>query len=288
LCRGLNPHDGSQLTDRARGSKNRTIIDITITAPKPVTMAWLVAGDKRIEWAFDDAKHLAMSLVEQATCVRDQSGPETENIFNTGIAWLDVPHRFTRPAKDDGKEDPFGHSHCLVFNLAPHFTKTKLKWKAVEFGALKRASINNDFHERLAENMRTLGYPAHWDGKEFTIDGISKEMQKPFCRRHDECVEKKEQVKTQRNKDKAAVLSRAAKNFGVKLADRVDYWVSKLSRYDFGKLMSVVEKAIFGYDKTASRRNSKRHVARCQSFSMMRDDTSTRGTSHEQRSAYGR
>lgn len=274
LIRGLNPHDGSQLTDRKRSEKSRGLIDITVTAPKAVTIPYLLGGDDRIQWAYEDAKAYALSLIEKQTCIRDQSGGKNDYIFGTGVAYLSVPHKMTRPAKDDGIEDPHLHDHALFYNIGPHHKAGGTKWRALEFGSVNRALVDDEYHERLAGNMRTLGYRSHWDGKEFHVYGISREMQDVFSRRHKECVETKDKVVKEVNKAKAAVISRSEKNIGVKVADRIGYWVDKLTRRQLGQLRDTVEKARFGYSRTRARAAYRAHVVNRLDLAMVQEPAS--------------
>jgi conjugative relaxase-like TrwC/TraI family protein len=264
LFDGLNPYDGSRLTERARKTNARGAIDITITQPKPVSIIRHVMGDERVDKAAEDAKRHALQLIEQQAAVRVRKGGKNEDRLSDNLVWLDVPHSMTRPAKADGEPDPHAHNHLVVFNLS--HDKAEGIWKAVEFGRLDRKGISHAYHSRLAANMRKLGYQASWDGRRFKVAGIGKGVEDLFCRRRAECEDEKRKRGDLHPKTQArlAVITRAPKRPSVRLLDMVGRWVSRLTGEQLRQLTGLVERARFVIRREVARARLRSDVANLQ------------------------
>ena len=182
-------------------------------------------------------------MVERQAAVRVRKGGKVATRLTGNIVYLTVPHTMTRPDKTHGESDPHGHHHNVVFNLS--HDKAEGIWKAVELHGLDRKGISHAYHSRLASNLRKLGYDARWDGKQFEIEGIGKGVEDLFCRRRAECEDEKRKrgdlhPKTQA---KLAVITRAKKRPGVRLADMIPRWLSRLSGEQVKQLTGLIDKA---------------------------------------------
>lgn len=257
LYRGLFPETGEQLTARPRREDARSAYDITVTLPKAATILRYVMGDGRIDGAFDDANDYAMGLVQEQTCVRVRKGYKNEDRRTGNIVYLSVPHAMTRPVKSDGQPDPHGHRHNVVFNLS--YDKKEGIFKAVEFGQLNRKKINDAYHKRLAKNLQKLGYGARWDGKEFTVAGITKDTEQLYSRRHAECRDAKRDTMSARTQAKLAVITRSKKR-QTSVANLVKEWVSRLTQTQFDRLSKVVQKAKLDVRRSRLRASIQRHL----------------------------
>jgi conjugative relaxase-like TrwC/TraI family protein len=272
LFEGQNPHTGEQLTARARRANARAAYDITVTMPKAVSVLRHVLGDERIAAAFEDANAFAMKLVERQTVIRVQTGGRNSKKSAEGIAYLSVPHAMTRPVA--GEADPHGHFHNLVFNVA--YDRAAGIWKALEFGKLDRKAISDAYHNRLASNMRKLGYQARWDGKDFHVKGVTKDVQDLYCRRRDECEREKERRGnvSPAVASKLAVITRSKKR-QTALGQLVSRWIARLTREQFSRLTEVVQRAKDGLRRARMRVSVAKHLDRMratQQYAAMQQD----------------
>ena len=75
------------------------------------------------------------------------------------------------------------HDHVFVLNST--YDAVEGKWKAAQMGQIKHDAPYYEaiYHNRLASNLRDLGYGIKRKGKSFEISGISDALVKKFSRR---------------------------------------------------------------------------------------------------------
>ena len=94
-----------------------------------------------------------------------------------------VTHRDTRINADDQMPDMNLHKHCFIFNAT--YDAVEQKWKAAEIGTIKHDApyFEAVYMNRLATNLKELGYGIERKGKAFEITGVSQELRDKFSRR---------------------------------------------------------------------------------------------------------
>ncbi len=173
------PFDDERLTARNRADR-RVGTDLTLSAPKSVSLLWGVTQDNDILEAVQQAAFETLVDVEQdaQTRVNHERGKmtleRTSNIL--GGMWI---HTTSRPV--DGYPDMNLHAHCFVVNA----TKAKDRWTAVDLSAVVRDSgfYEAVFQSRLASRVGALGYPIERSERDFEIAGISRATIDKFSRR---------------------------------------------------------------------------------------------------------
>ena len=196
LCENQHPRSGELLTQRRnttrrgknRGSEvanRRVFYDFTFSPPKSVSVAALVAGDKRIARAHADAVKLALAELEQFACTRVRSRKNNNDRRTGNIVAALFQHDTSRAL------DPHLHTHCIIFNAThdPH----ERCWKALQncemLGAQKYAE--NIYYHELARALRAFGYTIVNSARgDFQIAEIGKEICERFSKRHREIDEK--------------------------------------------------------------------------------------------------
>ena len=179
LVDNLMPFEDQRLTQRNHANR-RVGTDITLSAPKSVSLLWAYTQDKKILQAVQKAAHATLGDLEQdaQTRVNHSRGnmtlEKTRNIV--GASWL---HTTSRPV--DGYPDPSLHVHGFVINA----TNTGNRWTAVDLSTIVRDSGYYEaiFQSRLAENMEALGYRTERSNRDFEIAGVSRETIDKFSRR---------------------------------------------------------------------------------------------------------
>src|SRR5207247_1334925 len=81
LCENKHPKSGKRLTQR-HDAVRRVFFDFTISPPKSVSVAALVAADKRIALAHARAVSMALSELEQFASARLRSRSRNSVVFN--------------------------------------------------------------------------------------------------------------------------------------------------------------------------------------------------------------
>ncbi len=180
--------DGSG-TELGRRGKDGEILhrpgrDLTFSAPKSVSLAALVGGDKRIVDVHDRAVAAALDWVERNAAETRMKDPDTGRMVRVGnqkIVAATFRHDTSRNL------DPQLHTHAVLANMVKgeddkwrSMTNEKLYDSKMLLGALYRAE--------LARGLKDLGYgieKTHADGR-FEIAGVSREAIEAFSSRRAE------------------------------------------------------------------------------------------------------
>ncbi len=176
--------------------KHRAGWDLTLSAPKSVSIMALIGGDKRLMEAHRHAVKIALSHIEQGCSqarIKTQEGIKYQNTRNIVSALYH--HDLSRA------QDPQLHTHSVVMNITE---RTDGKWRsqASQLGRYdgKTVSEINGFIERIRNNKRyfgklyeaelafqvkELGYDIAVDAKTgvFEIVGVSDAVKNFFSKR---------------------------------------------------------------------------------------------------------
>jgi conjugative relaxase-like TrwC/TraI family protein len=171
---------GNPLRQRQSGKKYNPGRDITLSAPKSVSLLGLVKEDKAVINAHQQAVKTTLSYIEQ-NCIYTRTGKGGVNHLQTDNALFAVFQH-----DDNRNQDPQLHSHCVVFNQ----TKGKDgKWRSMDNRELyqQKMTIGMVYHHELGRRIQTLGYELDWrsDGT-FDVRGYSPEQLKEFSTRKQE------------------------------------------------------------------------------------------------------
>jgi len=180
LCQNINPVADERLTQRQKTNR-RVFYDFTLSPPKSVSIAALVAGDKRIEAAHERATMSALRELERFAAARVRKNAAS-TYRNTGnIISAVFCHDSSRAL------DPHLHCHCIIFNAT--YDKLESRWKALEtYEMLQAAKLaENLYYHELAQELRRLGYEVQNTKRgDFEIAGVSNALIERFSKRHNE------------------------------------------------------------------------------------------------------
>lgn len=171
--------DGQQLGAMRDGSvQHRPGWDVTMSAPKSVSIMAEVAGDRRLIVAHDKAVTAALAYTERhaaATRIREDNHIRREQTNNLTIA--SFRHDTSRA------QDPQLHTHNVIMNAT---CDADGHWRSLEPRALyqMQKSIGAVYRQELAAEVRALGYEIE-AGKDslFEIKGVPEAAIKAFSER---------------------------------------------------------------------------------------------------------
>lgn len=156
--------------------------DLTLSAPKSVSVLALVAGDRRLLDAQDRAAHITFAYAERyaaVTHIRD--GDEVERVATDNFVIAAFPH-VTARATDDVPATQV-HTHGVVFNMT---MGADGKWRRVERRDLYQLQkeLGGIYHQALAAEIIQLGYTVTFneDGK-FEVAGAPLDVRQGFSGR---------------------------------------------------------------------------------------------------------
>lgn len=175
LLRGKLPN-GEEIPG-GQGGKRRAGTDLTISAPKSVSIAALVYGDARVTEAHNAAVRAALDAAETRIQAR-MVGPDGKTItVDTGnLIARTVLHDTSRAA------DPNLHTHCVLINA----TQTPDgRWRAMENRELFKMQRELDvyYKSELAVRLAELGYQLRHTKNGFELATVSDQQIKTFSTR---------------------------------------------------------------------------------------------------------
>jgi conjugative relaxase-like TrwC/TraI family protein len=247
LCDNIDPRTGELLRPLAR-EEGRVGMDLTFNSTKSVGIARELAGrgnagDPHIEEAHRDAVRYAMSFVEADIQARVRVGGKNEDRVTGNMVAYRVTHRDTRISAEDQKPDMSLHDHVFVLNTT--YDAVEGKWKAAQMGQVKHDAPYYEaiYHNRLAANLRELGYGIRRKDKAFEITGVSEDLVKKFSRRREyiKAVAEKLGITSAAGMDKLGATTRLGK--AKELADDLNgYYVSRLTEQERQQLGNLIGK----------------------------------------------
>lgn len=241
LCHNRHPFNGAPLTIRTKAFR-RVGYDFNFHCPKSVSLLHALTGDQEILQAFEDAVSQTMVHIEREAKARVRlAGAQTDRL-TANLAWARFVHFTSRPV--DGIPDPHLHAHCFIFNAT--FDPVEGRWKAVQFGDIKRDAgyFEACFHSLLAGRLRVLGYSIARRGRFFEVAGLSEGLLHKFSRRTDqvERVAKALGVFDPKQKAELGARTRAGKKDGLPLEAVREAWYERLTLDDLRALWGAKHK----------------------------------------------
>jgi conjugative relaxase-like TrwC/TraI family protein len=228
LVDNRNLNSGKQLTPRQKDYR-RVGYDFTFSAPKSVSVLYELSGDQRILEAFRESAGETMREIESEMKTRVRKWGKDEDRETHNMAWAEFVHFTARPV--DGVPDPHLHAHVYAFNLT--YDGEEKRWKAGQFGDLKRDAsyFEAAFDARLAHRLHALGYATQKRDYSFEIAGIPETLVDKFSRRRNE-IEREAAAKgitDSKGKHAIGYYGREHKNKDAGIAELRREWNARLT-----------------------------------------------------------
>ena len=177
---------GAELGKRGKDGKivHRPGRDLTFSAPKSVSLAALVGGDKRVVEAHDRAVAAALDWVERNAAETRMKDPDAGRMIRTGgqkIVAATFRHDTSRNL------DPQLHTHAVLANMVQGEDG---KWRTMANEKLygSKMLLGAHYRSELAASLGRLGYgveKTHADGR-FEIAGVPRAAIEAFSSRRAE------------------------------------------------------------------------------------------------------
>ena len=169
--------------------QHRPGVDITLSAPKSVSLAALLHGDRRVIRAHDEAVRAALDRVEAKLLQTRGWDPATRRrprVKAHGMIAATFRHLASRNL------DPQLHTHCVVANMTRNGAGA---WRSIEATAIRRNKklIGAHYRNELARRLEALGYgivPAMIGPVPgFELEGYGREVRDAFSTRRRDILE---------------------------------------------------------------------------------------------------
>jgi len=190
---GLDPQTGEFLrqrhsadriaSDGAEQSKARSLYDMTLSAPRSVSVMAIVGGDERLIAAHETAVREALEEAEKYSATRVRLAGLNENRTTGNWIVASYTHDTSRQL------DPQLHTHAVAANLT--YDGTEGRWKALQASGLyeRRSYLTEVYRNALAREVRALGYEVEnrhdvrGRDKGFEIAGFSQDLLDKYSQR---------------------------------------------------------------------------------------------------------
>jgi conjugative relaxase-like TrwC/TraI family protein len=226
LCDNRDPSTGQTLTVR-RKSERRVGYDFNFHVPKSVSLLHAVTGDERIVAAFRSAVDETMAEMEAEMKARVRRNGKNEDRITGNMVWGEFIHLTSRPV--DNVPDPHLHCHAFVHNLT--FDPVEQRWKAGQFGDLKRDApyFEAVFHSKMGRKMEELGLPVERTKKGWEIEGVEKATLDKFSRRRALIAEvaEREGLNTGAGRSDLGAKTRERKNKNLSMGELRQEWMTR-------------------------------------------------------------
>ena len=158
--------------------------DLTLSAPKSVSLLAYLGGDGRAIWAHEVAVKRTLDWVERNAAETRMSEPGTGRMVRVG----DQKSVIATFRHDTSRNmDPLLHTHAVIANMV---RGTDGKWRTMSNEKLyaNKMLIGAIYRTELARGLEGFGYrveKTHADGR-FEIEGVSREVIEAFSTRRAE------------------------------------------------------------------------------------------------------
>lgn len=203
LLRGRLPN-GTEIAAGA-GGKRRAGTDLTISAPKSVSIAALINGDERILAAHRAAVQVALAEVEAHIAARVTVAGVTSPEMTSNMICRTVEHDTSRLG------DPNLHTHCVILNATQ---RADGAWVAIENREIYRIQRELDmvYKSELAVRLASHGYSLRSTKNGFELAAVSDVQIREFSRRTEDIDRALEDRGTSRERASAKEREKAALN----------------------------------------------------------------------------
>ena len=210
--------------------------DLTLSAPKSVSLLALVGGDARAVRAHDAAVARTLDWVERNVAETRMSDPATGRMMRTG----DQKTLVAAFRHDTSRNlDPMLHTHAVIANMVRGVDG---KWRTMSNEKLyaQKMLIGAIYRTELAGELERIGYrieKTHADGR-FEVAGVPREVIEAFSTRRAEIEAAMEErglgatAENQRAARRAALMTRARKR-EVDKTTIAAVWLKQAADLDF-------------------------------------------------------
>lgn len=248
---GANPDpQGPAISSAERGKGHHPGWDFTFSAPKSVSVAILVGGDKRLDAAHDRAVQKAMDYAERhLSFTRTREAGLRRDQLTGNLLYAKTVHGVSREG------DPQRHTHVVIANATYH--QASGIWRALESRHLyrRRMLLGKIYQSELAREAMALGYDVRRGRGEgvFELAAWSRAQLKVFAKRTDAIQQALEAEKpaTAAARDAVKLKNRPDK-IDRPRAELLDRWrvEAKAAGLDIGRVVAEAAARPRGRDRT--------------------------------------
>ena len=238
LCQGQHPRNEESLLVRDKGSHRRICYFGQISAPKDVSLLYLLGGDQRIGQWWNEGVTETIGEMERAMLTRVRKGGVVAERATGSLVAAAVTHDASRAL------DPQLHTHVCIMNVT--YDAVESRWKGVEPSAFFRHQgyFREVCYNALARRLVEAGYEIEKvRGVGFNVKGVPPELRETFSKRRHVILEQAAALGVECQDGLQAITGRTRASKTKATAKELrDGWIAEAGS-QLAHLQAVVEKA---------------------------------------------
>ena len=199
--------------------KERAGVDLTFSAPKSVSLAVLVNGDKQLEEAHRQAVKTTLQIAEERyTSTRIRANGERKTVNTGNLIVAQFHHDSSR------EKDPQLHTHAVALNAT---RSPDGKWYSLKNDAIfsNQKLLGTIYQNELANRAKKLGYEIEQKGNsQFELKGYTQEQLEHFSKRRSQIIEAVGADASAKQRELASLKTRKPKGKEISREQLLDYW----------------------------------------------------------------
>ncbi|MGK7896262.1 MAG: MobF family relaxase [Xenococcus sp. (in: cyanobacteria)] len=199
--------------------KERAGVDLTFSAPKSVSLAVLVNGDKRLEDAHREAVKTTLNIAESryaSTRIREDG--ERKAISTGNLIVAQFHHDSSR------EKDPQLHTHAVVINATQ---SANGKWYSLRNDEIfsNQKLLGTIYQNELAHQAKKLGYEIEQrENGQFELKGYTQGQLEHFSKRRKQITDAVGADASRRERELASLRTRKPKGKEIPREELQKYW----------------------------------------------------------------
>ena len=176
---GRGIHAGNSIR---KDSKARSGLDLTISAPKSVTLQALVGGDERVIAAHDTPVTETLNYIEKHLAQSRQTINGVNHVQKTGNLIIAKFRHETARATNGAMPDPQLHTHAIIMNLT---RREDGSWSGLYNDNIVKLRALQDtvYMAALSRELTALGYEIRHEKTHIELAHITREQIMHFSKR---------------------------------------------------------------------------------------------------------
>jgi conjugative relaxase-like TrwC/TraI family protein len=211
IFKGYNPKTGDALVQNAGKKSRDTGWDLTMSAPKSVSVAWAIGTEKersKIENAHREAVKTVVTEFEKLIRTRAGKGGKKQEAAGAVVAVFE--HTTARPV--DGQiPDPQLHSHALFMNVGVTESDGKTRSIRSELFYKRQMEMGRLYRGVLAQELKRAGFEVTHKKDNLSLKHIPEELSKEMSKRSEQIDQATNFSRDSKVRGKAAIKTRGEK-----------------------------------------------------------------------------
>lgn len=235
-------------TSVRKDAEARSGLDLTISAPKSVTIQALIGGDERVIAAHDKAVAETLNFIESHLAESRQTINKINHVEKTGnLIIAKFRHETARAVGDESVPDPQLHTHCVIMNITK---RQDGSWAALQNDKIVQLRPLQDavYMAALDRELQAIGYETRYEKDHIELAHISRKEIETFSKRQRQIAKELSEKQgldlknaSRLQRETALLATRQRKNENYSRAELHAKWVKEANEIGMSLNMGYTE-----------------------------------------------